>query len=731
MVTVISNPPATAAQGTSFSVTDTTANNGNTSAAASTTNYRLSLDNVITTSDPLLTGTRSVPSLAASTNSNGSVNVTIPAGLASGTYFLGACADSGGAVAESNETNNCLASTGTIIVSGGATITSLLPASGPVGFSATINGFNFGATQGTSTVTFNNTTATPASWSATSIVVPVPAGATTGPVVVTVGGIASNGVTFTVTLAITYIYDDLSRLKAVVDPTGDTAVYNYDAVGNLLSIDRHASSTVSVVEFQPKSGPANTTVTIQGSGFSTTPNQNTITFNGTATSVSSATIASLTVTVPPGATSGLINVTAPGGSAASSVPFTVTASSAPTISSFNPTKGTAGTSVAITGTNFNTTAANNNVRFNSALTGVTSSTATTINTTVPNATGSGKISVTTPRGSATSSADFFVPPAPFTAADVEFTARTSIGSNVTVNITTVKKIGLVVFDGTAGQWINVQMGSVTFPDRKSNVNLLKPNGSVMFSSPGVPQAGASFKVQLPDTGSYSLSVNGIGSIGSINLSVTETTPGSNPLSLSCDGGSCVLACGVGSPSLTFAATGGKPPYNWSTTKGTITPSVSDRSRATLTPPPNTGGAVNGDAYVIQSNDTRQDNTVCANSFSRVVIAYKCDDSERASNGGTVTFPSCPSFDALLGGCDGLDTTKVFSSFTTPSCGLPVFTDTCAGVRATQQFRCDKRSPQMISAGCNPCGVSMIGTTVTVTDANGNFISQQPLIMNQQ
>ena len=47
-------------------------------------------------------------------------------------------------------------------------------------------------------MTFNGTTATPTSWSATSIVVPVPAGATTGNVVVTVGGVASNGQTFTV-----------------------------------------------------------------------------------------------------------------------------------------------------------------------------------------------------------------------------------------------------------------------------------------------------------------------------------------------------------------------------------------------------------------------------------------------------------------------------------------------------------------------------------------------------
>ncbi len=71
-------------------------------------------------------------------------------------------------------------------------ITSLSPVSGAVGTAVTITGSNFGSTKGTSTVTFNGTAATPTSWSATSIVVPVPAGATTGNVVVTVGGVASN-----------------------------------------------------------------------------------------------------------------------------------------------------------------------------------------------------------------------------------------------------------------------------------------------------------------------------------------------------------------------------------------------------------------------------------------------------------------------------------------------------------------------------------------------------------
>ena len=62
-----------------------------------------------------------------------------------------------------------------------------------MGTSVTITGSYFGATQGSSTVTFNGTTATPTSWSNTSIVAQVPSGATTGTVKVTVNGIVSNG----------------------------------------------------------------------------------------------------------------------------------------------------------------------------------------------------------------------------------------------------------------------------------------------------------------------------------------------------------------------------------------------------------------------------------------------------------------------------------------------------------------------------------------------------------
>ena len=83
----------------------------------------------------------------------------------------------------------------------GPTITSLSPDSGVVTRWVTITGMRFGMSQGASTVTFNGTAVSSGgiiSWSDTSLDVRVPAGATSGLVVVTVGEFVSNGVHFTV-----------------------------------------------------------------------------------------------------------------------------------------------------------------------------------------------------------------------------------------------------------------------------------------------------------------------------------------------------------------------------------------------------------------------------------------------------------------------------------------------------------------------------------------------------
>jgi hypothetical protein len=77
-------------------------------------------------------------------------------------------------------------------------VTSILSNPAAVGATVTIVGQNFGPAMGSSTVTFNGVAATIISWSDNSITTTVPKGATTGSVVVTVGGNQSNSFLFMV-----------------------------------------------------------------------------------------------------------------------------------------------------------------------------------------------------------------------------------------------------------------------------------------------------------------------------------------------------------------------------------------------------------------------------------------------------------------------------------------------------------------------------------------------------
>jgi hypothetical protein len=160
-------------------------------------------------------------------------------------------------------------------------ISGLSPTSGPVGASVTITGTNFGATQGSSTVTFNGTAAAITSWSTGSIVATVPTSATTGNVVVTVSGIASNGMSFTVL------------------------------------------PTPSITGLSPTANAVGTLVTITGANFGATQGTSTVTFNGTAaTAIASWSAGSIVARVPSGATTGNI-VVAVTGVASNGMSFTV------------------------------------------------------------------------------------------------------------------------------------------------------------------------------------------------------------------------------------------------------------------------------------------------------------------------------------------------------------------------------------------------------------------------
>jgi YD repeat-containing protein len=304
---------------------------------------------------------------------------------------------------------------------------------------------------------------------------------------------------------VSYLYDDLGRLIAVVSPGVGTAVYAYDAVGNLLSITRYAATAVLIVDFTPRQGPVGTTVTIAGLGFSVTPAQNTVRFNGTLATVSAATTTQLTVTVPAGATTGTISVTAPGGSSTNPTPFTVAgANGTPTISGFAPAIGTPGTAVTVNGTNFEPHPTDNRLLFNLMQAPITTATTTVLSPTVPGGGTSGRLTVSTPNGQVQSTADFFIPPPLYTTAQVVFTGRLVLGgATLTPSFATGGKIALVVFDGTSGQQVSLGIGGGVV---STTTTIYNPNGTVL-ASVGTDFNGGSLHVaSLPVTGTYTIMV---------------------------------------------------------------------------------------------------------------------------------------------------------------------------------------------------------------------------------
>ena len=240
----------------------------------------------------------------------------------------------------------------------------------------------------------------------------------------------------------TYVYDDNGRLTAVVLPTGEAAIYQYDAAGNIVSIARQIYTIVSIIEFTPGSGDVGTQVTIYGTGFSLNPGQNTVAFNGATAQIISNDATQIVTSVPPGATTGPITITTPTGSAVSRTPFII--SPPPTITDITPNIGVAGDSVTITGTDFATVASDNVVKFVNTVSEVTSAISTTLQTSVPVGATSGHVSVTTTSGSATSDGDFFVPPSPYVTSDVDTAVRMTLGESKVLSINQCGHIGMAI-----------------------------------------------------------------------------------------------------------------------------------------------------------------------------------------------------------------------------------------------------------------------------------------------
>ena len=241
-------------------------------------------------------------------------------------------------------------------------ITSLSPVSGPIGTLVTITGTSFGDQQGTSTVTFNGVTATPAAWSNTSITLPVPNAATYGPAVVTVNGFQTNGATFSV-------------------------------LPNILSLS-------------PNAGQINSTVTINGTTFEPTQGFGGVTFNGVSAAIQSWSDTSVTAVVPPAATSG--NVVLTTGRLLNSNAVTFNIAIPPAIGSVSPASGIVGSQITISGSNFGAT--QGQVSLGGQPLSLSSWSDTSILATIPSGAATGNLVVTASNGLSSNASAFTISP---------------------------------------------------------------------------------------------------------------------------------------------------------------------------------------------------------------------------------------------------------------------------------------------------------------------------------
>ena len=346
--------------------------------------------------------------------SDTSITVTVPAGATTGPVVVTVGGQASDGV--------------TFTVGTDPVISSVSPASGPVGTTVRVTGANFGATQGTSTVAFNGVNGSPSNWSETSITVDVPSGAATGNVVVTVDSVASNGVAFTVTPAIT----GLSRIA----------------------------------------GPEGVSVTIGGTSFGAVQGTSTVTFNGTAvTAYTSWSDTSITVAVPSGATSGSVVVTV-GGTASNGAAFTV--GSDPVVNALSPALGQVETPVEIRGANFGATQGTSTVEFNGTPATPSNWSDTSITVTVPSSAAStGPVVVTV--GTAASNPVTFTVTGPPPVISKLKPDEGDVGDSVKIkgeNFGTAQGMSTITFNGlkaTARKWdddkitANVPAGARTGP----------------------------------------------------------------------------------------------------------------------------------------------------------------------------------------------------------------------------------------------------------------------------
>lgn len=144
----------------------------------------------------------------------------------------------------------------------------------------------------------------------------------------------------------------------------------------------------------PFSGEAGVPVTITGTGFSKVASENSVSFNGSAATITEASSTQLVAIVPDVFTTGPVSVTVNGRTVEGPV-FTLSPPGTPIIYNISPASGPAGSNVVINGKNFDPSAGSNTVKFSGNVTAtVLTASGEQLTVRVPAGAQTGQLSVT-------------------------------------------------------------------------------------------------------------------------------------------------------------------------------------------------------------------------------------------------------------------------------------------------------------------------------------------------
>lgn len=275
-----------------------------------------------------------------------------------------------------------------------------------------------------------------------------------------------------------YYYDDLGRVIQAIRSDGAVRQYQYDENGNITAINRVSAGTLSISGLSPTIGHVGATVTIFGTGFSSTPNQNEVEFGAIPAVVTAATSTSLVVTVPVGAATGAITVTEGGDSATSATTYVVRK---PAIVSYMPIAAAPGGSVTVAGSNLNLVPGTTTVSVGGAPVTVTSLSNSQLVFKAPTASGSGPIQIATSYGVATSASHLIVAH-PDTAPNVVAAAILPVGGgSQNLDVPSTGKFGVFTFSATQGQYLSLQITSLTTSpaNREFNYAVYGPTNALL------------------------------------------------------------------------------------------------------------------------------------------------------------------------------------------------------------------------------------------------------------